>query len=576
MTQTVAENLVDSLAQAGVQRVYGIVGDSLNPVTDAIRRSDKLRWVHVRHEETAAFAAGAEAQLTGQLAVCAGSCGPGNLHLINGLYDAHRSMAPVLAIAAHIPSSEIGTGYFQETHPDQLFRECSHYCELVSSPRQMPRVLQTAMQHAVSKRGVAVIVLSGDVAAQEVPSKSFAHGLVTALPVVRPADADLARLANLLNKGKRVTLFCGSGCAGAHDEVVALADKLKAPVGYAFRGKEWIEYDNPCAVGMSGLLGWGAAYQAMHACDVLLLLGTDFPYETFMPTNPQVAQIDIRAERLGRRSKLDLGLCGDVRDTIQALMPLLKPKTDRTFLDAMLKQHQSAQRKLRTYVDNVGKRRPIHPEYVAATLDELAAQDAVFTMDTGMCAVWGARYLSAAKGRRFLGSFNHGSMANALVQAIGAQAAYPARQVISLSGDGGLAMLMGDLLTLPQYQLPLKIVLFNNHRLGMVQMEMEVAGLPHYGCELKNPNFAAVAQAIGLMGLRVEDPAEVRPALQKALASSGPALVDVVTDPNVLAMPPKATVQQAKGFALAMTKMAFTGEAADVLDTVMANWREFA
>jgi pyruvate dehydrogenase (quinone) len=574
MSRTIAEDLVDTLAKAGVQRIYGIVGDSLNPVTDAIRRSGKVKWIHVRHEETAAFAAGAEAQLTGQLAVCAGSCGPGNLHLINGLFDAHRSMAPVLAIAAHIPSSEIGTGYFQETHPDQLFRECSHYCELISNPRQAPRVLQTAMQHAVSKRGVSVIVLSGDVAAMEVPPKASVPGLVTALPVVRPADADLARLADLLNKGRRVTLFCGSGCAEAHAEVVALAEKLKAPVGYAFRGKEWVEYDNPCAVGMSGLLGWGAAYKAMHACDVLLLLGTDFPYETFMPTNPQVAQIDIRAERLGRRSKLDLGLCGDVRDTIRALLPHIEPKSDRTFLDAMLEQQKVALRKLRTYVEHVGTRRPIHPEYVAATLNELAAQDAVFTMDTGMSTVWGARYLSASKGRRFLGSFNHGSMANALPQAIGAQAAYPGRQVISLSGDGGLAMLMGDLLTIPQYQMPLKIVLFNNHRLGMVQMEMAVAGLPHYGCELKNPNFAEVAQAIGLMGLRVEDPVEVRPALERALASKGPALVDVVTDPNVLAMPPKATIQQSKGFAMAMTRMAFAGEAADVLDTVMANWRE--
>ncbi|HEY2159124.1 MAG TPA: thiamine pyrophosphate-binding protein, partial [Isosphaeraceae bacterium] len=365
MSRTVAEELVDTLVRAGVQRIHGIVGDSLNPVTDAIRRSGKVRWMHVRHEETAAFAAGAEAQLTGQLAVCAGSCGPGNLHLINGLFDAHRSMAPVLAIAAHIPSSEIGTGYFQETHPDQLFRECSHYCELVSNPRQMPRVLQTAMQHAVSKRGVSVIVLSGDVAAMDVPSDTLAHGLVTALPVVRPADADLARLADLLNKGRRVTLFCGSGCAGAHAEVVALAETLKAPVGYAFRGKEWVEHDNPFAVGMSGLLGWGAAYKAMHGCDVLLLLGTDFPYETFMPTSPQVAQVDVRAERLGRRSKLDLGLCGDVGDTIRALLPHLEPKSDRTFLDAMLEQQKAAERKLRAHVDHVSTRRPIHPEYVA-------------------------------------------------------------------------------------------------------------------------------------------------------------------------------------------------------------------
>jgi pyruvate dehydrogenase (quinone) len=572
MARTVGEHLVDTLAKASVRQIYGVVGDSLNPVTDALRRS-KLKWVDVRNEESGAFAAGAEAQLTGQLAVCAGSCGPGNLHLINGLFDAHRSAAPVLAIAAHIPSSEIGTGYFQETHPEQLFRECSHYCELISNPRQAPRVVQSAMQHAVSKRGVSVIVLPGDVAALEQPSNGFAQRAVAACPQIRPCDHDLARLADLLNRGKRVTLFCGAGCAGAHDEVVALADKLKAPVGYSFRGKEWIEYDNPNAVGMTGLLGWGAAYKAMHACDVLVLLGTDFPYESFLPANPKIAQVDVRAERLGRRSKLDLGLCGDVRETIRALLPLVQPVTDRAFLDAMLKEHAAARQKLRAYVDHVGTRRPIHPEHVAATVNELAAKDAVFTVDTGMCAVWGARYVEAAKDRRIVGSFNHGSMANALPQAIGAQTAYPGRQVISFSGDGGLAMLMGELLTLAQYQLPVKIVLFDNHRLGMVSLEQEVGGYPQFGVELKNPNFAALAEAVGLTGLRVEDPAEVRPAVEKALATKGPVLVDMVTDPAVLAMPPKATIQQAKGFALAMTKMAFTGELGDVTDTVMANWR---
>ena len=572
MARTVAENLVGTLAQAGVQRIYGVVGDSLNPVTDALRRS-KLRWLHVRHEETAAFAAGAEAQLTGQLAVCAGSCGPGNLHLINGLFDAHRSGAPVLAIAAHIPSSEIGTDYFQETHPEQLFRECSHYCELVSHPRQAQRVMQSAVQHAISKRGVSVIVLPGDVAAMAEPTGAFVHGAAATLPLVRPADDDLARLADLVNRARKVTLFCGAGCAGAHDEVVALAQKLQAPVGFSFRGKEWVEYDNDHAVGMSGLLGWGAAYKAMHECDVLLLLGTDFPYENFMPTAPKIVQIDIRAERLGRRSKLDLGLCGDVRETLRALLPLLEAKADGTFLGAMVEKHRAALRKLRAYVDHVSKRRPIHPEHVAATLDELAGENAVFTIDTGMCAVWGARYLHAAKDRRILGSFNHGSMANALPQAIGAQTAYPGRQVISLSGDGGLSMLMGELLTAAQYQLAVKIIVFNNHRLGMVQLEQEVAGLPHYGVELKNPNFATLAQAVGLTGIRVEDPADVRTALQRAMDSSGPALVDVVTDPNVLSVPPKATIEQAEGFALAMTKMAFTGEVGDVTDTVMANWR---
>jgi pyruvate dehydrogenase (quinone) len=572
MSRTVAEELVETLAQAGVQRIYGLVGDSLNPVIDALHRSSKVEWVHVRHEETAAYAAGAEAQLTGKLAVCAGSCGPGNLHLINGLFDAHRSMAPVLAIASHIPTSEIGMGYFQETHPDQLFRECSHYCELVSNPRQMPRVLQSAMQHAVSQRGVSVMVLPGDIAALKATADAPGHRIVAGLPLVRPTDADLVRLADLVNRAPNVTLFCGSGCAGARDELLALADKLKAPIGYAFRGKEWVEYDNPYQVGMSGLLGWGAAYKAMHDCDALLLLGTDFPYDSFMPTGPKIAQVDIRGERLGRRSKLDLGLCGDVRETIKALLPLVEPKINREFLDAMLKQHQAARRKLRAGVDDT--RRPIHPGYVATVLDELAGPDAVFTADTGMCCVWGARYLGAAKGRRLLGSFVHGSMANALPQAIGAQAAYPGRQVIALSGDGGFAMLMGDVLTLGQHDLPVKIILFNNHSLGMVELEMEVAGMSPFGCNLKNPNFAALAQAVGLFGVRVEDPAEVRPALEQALAYHGPALVDVVTDPKVLAMPPRATIQQAAGFALAMTKVVFAGQIDDVLDTVAANWRE--
>jgi len=573
MARTVADHLVDTLARAGVRQIYGVVGDSLNPVTDALRRNGSIKWIDVRNEESGAFAAGAEAQLTGKLAVCAGSCGPGNLHLINGLYDAHRSMAPVLAIAAHIPSSEIGTGYFQETHPEQLFRECSHYCELISNPAQAPRVVHSAMQHAVSKRGVSVIVLPGDVAALDESPNGVAQGAAAACPQVRPCDGDLARLADLLNGARRVTLFCGAGCAGAHDEVAALADKLKAPVGYSFRGKEWIECDNPNAVGMTGLLGWGAAYKAMHGCDVLLLLGTDFPYESFMPTKPKIAQVDIRAERLGRRSKLELGLCGDVRETIRALLPLVKPATDPSFLDAMLEQNEVARQKLRAYVDHVGKRRPIHPEYVAATVNELAAHDAVFTVDTGMCCVWGARYLEAARNRRVIGSFNHGSMANALPQAIGAQTAFPGRQVISFSGDGGLAMLMGELLTLAQYQLPVKIILFDNHRLGMVSLEQEAGGYPQFGVELKNPNFAALAEAVGLTGLRVEDPEQVRGALEKALATKGPVLVDVVTDPNVLAVPPKATIQQAKGFALAMTKMVFSGELADVTDTVMANWR---
>lgn len=574
MSQTVAEQFVETLVQAGVKRIYGLVGDSLNPVTDALHRSGKVDWIHVRHEETAAFAAGAEAQLTGKIAVCAGSCGPGNLHLINGLFDAHRSMAPVLAIASHIPLSEIGIGFFQETHPENLFRECSHYCELISSPTQVPRVLQSALQHAVSLGGVSVVVLPGDVAALPSAESAAGRGIVTRLPVVRPADADMALLAQMLNSAPKVTLFCGRGCAEAHDELLALANKLKAPIGYAFRGKEWVEYGNPFAVGMSGLLGWGAACQAMHDCDALLLLGTDFPYQDYMPTRPKIAQVELRAERLGRRAKLDLGLCGDVRETIRAVLPLIEPKTDRRFLDSMLEVHQAAHRKLRGELARVATRRPIHPAYVAAILDELAGSDAVFTADTGMSCVWAARYLSASKGRRLLGSFVHGSMANALPQAIGAQAAFPDRQVIALSGDGGFAMLMGDVLTLGQHNLPIKIILFNNHSLAMVQLEMEVAGMSPYGCDLKNPSFAALALSIGLFGIRVEDPADVRPAIARALAHKGPALVEVITDPNALAMPPRATLNQAAGFALAMTKIAIEGKVDDVAGIVANNWRE--
>jgi pyruvate dehydrogenase (quinone) len=571
--RTVAEELVDHLANAGVERIYGIVGDSLNPVTDAVRRSGKLQWVHVRHEEVGAFAAGAEAQLSGKLVACAGSCGPGNVHLINGLYDAHRSMAPVLAIAAQIPSSEIGTGYFQETHPERTFQECSHYCELIASPKQMPRTLQIAMQNAIAKGGVGVVVLPGDVAGMPMPDGALSHGLMTSRPVTRPPDDEVARLADLINDAGRVTLFCGSGCAGAHDELLALAETLKAPIGHAYRAKQFVQYDNPYDVGMTGMLGYGAAYEAMHECDLLLLLGTDFPYDPFMPTRCKIAQVDLRGEHLGRRSRLDLGLCGDVRATLQALLPALTPKGDGMFLEAMQKHHHKARRKLDVYVNHVGKRRPLHPEYVAATLNELASEDAVFTVDTGMCNVWSARYIEATKERRILASYSHGSMANALPQAIGAQFLYPERQVISMSGDGGFAMLMGDFLTLTQYDLPVKVILFNNSALGMVKLEMEAFGIPDWQTDLKNPNFAKVAEAMGVLGVRIEDPAEVRSGLQRALAHPGPALVDVVTDPNALSMPPHITAEQVEGFALSMSKLVLSGHVDEVVATVEANWR---
>ncbi|MFP1624957.1 pyruvate dehydrogenase [Streptomyces sp. 5K101] len=572
--QNVAEQFVDILVRAGVQRLYGVVGDSLNPVVDAVRRNAAIDWVQVRHEETAAFAAGAEAQITGRLAACAGSCGPGNLHLINGLYDAHRSMASVLALASHIPSSEIGLGYFQETHPDQLFRECSHYCEMISSPQQMPRLLQSAVQHAIGRSGVSVVSMPGDIADRPAPDKTIEHALVTTRPTVRPGDAELDKLVAMIDEADRVTLFCGSGTAGAHAEVMQFAERIKSPVGHALRGKEWIQYDNPYDVGMSGLLGYGAAYEATHECDLLILLGTDFPYNAFLPDDVKIAQIDVRPEHLGRRSKLDLAVWGDVRETLRCLIPRVRAKTSRRFLDKMLKKHADAlEGVVKAYTRKVEKHIPIHPEYVASVVDELADEDAVFTVDTGMCNVWAARYLTPNGRRRIIGSFSHGSMANALPQAIGAQLTDRRRQVVSLSGDGGFTMLMGDFLTLLQYDLPVKIVLFNNSSLGMVELEMLVAGLPSFGTANHNPDFAAVARAAGAYGVRVEKPRQLAGALKDAFRHKGPALVDVVTDPNALSIPPKIHAEMVTGFALSASKIVLDGGVGRMLQMARSNLR---
>lgn len=572
-TKTVAEQIVEELVAAGVERIYGLTGDSLNSITDAVRRSGKIDWVHVRHEEAAAFMASAEAQLTGKLAVCAASCGPGSLHLLNGLYDAHRSMAPVLALATHIPSDQIGMGYFQETHPERLFQECSVYCELVSSAAQMPRLLQIAMQNAVGKGGVGVVILPGDIAAQKLPSDALQHPIVTSKPTVRPADAEIEKLAAMINGAGRVTLFCGAGCRDAHAEMLQLAQIAQAPVGYAYRGKQYVEHDNPHAVGMTGLLGWGACFDAMHGCDLLVLLGTDFPYPNFYPTGCEIAQVELRPEHVGRRCRVDMGLLGDVGETLRALMPLLTPKTDSAFLDKMLAEHRKKVYDLGVYTRDPKDDALIHPEFLAATINEVAAADAVFTVDTGEVNIWEAHFIRAARDRRFLISASHGSMANALPFAIAAQKTYPDRQVISLSGDGGLAMLMGELLTVVQYDLPVKIVVFNNGVLGFVQLEMEAAGYPAWQTDLKNPNFAKMAEAIGMLGVRVEQSSDLKAGLARALAHPGPALIDVVTDANALSMPPKITAQQAKGFSLTMGKLVLSGDAAEVAKIVESNLR---
>jgi pyruvate dehydrogenase (quinone) len=574
MAATVADRMVETLAAAGVARIYGLVGDSLNGFTDSLRRHGKIAWLHVRHEEVAAFAAGAEAHLTGNLAVCAGSCGPGNLHLINGLFDCQRSRVPVLAIAAHIPSPEIGSGYFQETHPESLFRECSSYCELVASAEQMPRALEMAIRHAVTQRAVAVLVIPGDVALRPAPAAPPPKpaGLLPTLPVTLPPPDAIERLAAWLGEAGKITLLCGSGCAGAHDEVLALAEALKAPVVHALKGKEHVEWDNPYDVGMTGLIGFASGYRAMEACDTLLMLGTDFPYRQFYPDHARIAQIDLRGENIGRRAPVELGLVGDVRATLRALVPRLNPRTDRAHLDAALAHYQDARKDL----DDLATGRKggvLHPQHIARALGALAAEDAIFTCDVGLPTVWAARYLTMNGRRRLIGSFWHGSMANAMAQAIGAQAASPGRQVISLSGDGGFTMLMGDLLSLKQLRLPAKIVVFNNGALGFIELEQKSSGFLNTGTELENPNFAAMAEAVGIKGVRIEDPADVEGKLAEALAHPGPVLVDAVVNRMELAMPPKITAQMAKGFTLYMVRAVLNGRTDEIVDLALSNVR---
>jgi pyruvate dehydrogenase (quinone) len=578
MARLVADQFVETLAAAGVRRIYGIVGDSLNGLTDAVRRRGKIEWLHVRHEEVAAFAAGAEAHLTGEIAVCAGSCGPGNLHLINGLFDCHRSRVPVLGIAAHIPSPEIGSGYFQETHPQTLFQECSHYCELVSMAHQMPRVLEVAIREAVGKRGVSVVVIPGDVALQPASTapEPKPAGLLPPSPVVTPSRGELDRLAALLNGDDRVTILCGSGCQGAHDELLAVGERLKAPMVHALRGKEHVEWDNPYDVGMTGLIGFSSGYYAMQGCDVLLMLGTDFPYRQFYPegNGVRIAQVDLRAENIGRRVAVDLGIVGDVRATLSSLLPLLKQKREGSHL-AQAQQHYAKSRKA---LDDLAKGRPgtrlIHPQQIAKTISDQAAADAIFTCDVGLPTVWAARYLAMNGKRRLLGSFWHGSMANAMAQAIGAQAASPGRQVISLSGDGGFTMLMGDFISLQQLKLPVKVVVFNNGTLSFVELEQKSTGFLDFGVDFLNPNFAAMAKAMGVYSVRLEDPADVEPGIAAALAHKGPVLIDAVVNRSELAMPPSITFEMAKGFTLFMVKAIMSGRGDEIIDLAKTNlWR---
>jgi pyruvate dehydrogenase (quinone) len=568
---TISDLIIETLERAGVSRVYGLPGDSLNGFTDALRRNSHLAWEHVRHEEAAAFAAAGEAAVTGELAVCAASCGPGNLHLINGLFDAHRSRVPVLAIAAHIPSSEIGTTYFQETHPQELFRECSVYCELASTTEQFPYILDTAVRTALEKRGVAVLVIPGDLLVARGPRPRAITTIRRTSSVIRPSDGELEAAARALDAAERVTILAGAGCEGAHEQMVAIAHALQAPVVHTLRGKEFVEHDNPFDVGMTGLLGFMSGYHAMAECDVLLMLGTDFPYREFYPEHATVIQVDVRGEQIGRRTAVDIALVGTVKDTVEALLPKLRAKADARHLTMMRDTYVQSRGALDSVAVNDRNRSPLHPQFVARTIDEVADDDAVFIADVGTPVIWAARYLRMNGRRRLIGSFNHGSMANALPQAIGVQASQPGRQVITLSGDGGLAMMFGDLITLQQLDLPVKVVVFNNGSLGFVELEMKAGGFVNYGTDLSNPNFAAVARAMGMHGTRVDRPDDLAVALRTAFAHPGSALIEVMVEPQELALPPTITPAEVKGFSLYALRSVLSGRADELIGLAKAN-----
>lgn len=573
MAESIAHYIARYLSEAGIKRIWGVTGDSLNGLSDSIGRLKTIEWMGTRHEEAAAFAAGAEAHLTGELTVCAGSCGPGNLHLINGLYDCNRNHTPVLAIAAHIPSSEIGSGYFQETHPQELFRECSVYCELISTPDQMPYVLEVAMRTAIAKKGVAVIVLPGDIALKAMPEGTGIRWNAPQQPTILPPESQIDALADLLNRSGKTTLLCGAGCANAREDVLALAEALQSPIVHALRGKEFMDYENPFDVGMTGLIGFSSGYSAMESADTLLILGSGFPYRAFYPDKAKIAQIDVRPEVLGAHTQVDLGILGDVGATVRALLPKIKAGKSGQFLKDAKKNYVKSRDGLDALATEKSPIGQIHPQYVATLLSDKASDEAVFTCDVGTPTVWAARYLKMNGKRRLIGSFAHGSMANALSQAIGAQASNPDRQVVAMCGDGGLSMMMGEILTVTQLNLPIKIVVFHNRSLGFVAMEMKAGGYISDSTDLSSPDFAKIAEAAGMKGIHVEDAKALPAALDEAFATPGPVLLDVMTAKQELVMPPQITMEQAKGFSLYMMRAILNGRGDELLELTRTNLR---
>lgn len=572
MGKNVAHQIVELLEKANIKRVYAVTGDSLNFFNIAVKQSDKIDWVHVRHEEVGAYAATAESELAG-IGCCAGSSGPGHVHLINGVYEAHKSRTPLLVIASTIPTIEFGTDYFQETNTIKLFDDCSCYNQMITRPEQVPRMVHTAIQNAIFKKDVAVIGLPGDIAEMDAVEDNYTNNFFFNKPIIIPNKNELQHAAQLINEAKKITLFCGIGASEANAEVVELSKHLNAPVGYSFKGKMSIQPNNPNEVGMTGLLGQPSAYHAMHKSDLIFLIGTDFPYKDFIPTDKKIIQLDTEGSKLGRRAKIDLGLVGNAKETIHELLQLINQKEDRDFLDSQLELYKKVLENKMTYVHEKGKENAIQPEYAAYLLDELATKDAIFTVDTGMCCVWGARYITGTGDRKMLGSFNHGSMANAMPQAIGAQNTYPDRQVVAMCGDGGLSMLLGDLATIKQYKLPIKIIVFNNRTLGMVKLEMEVAGLPDNETNMENPDFAMIGKAMGIESENIHNPDDLPDAIGRAFSHNGPYLLSVFTNPNALAMPPKVDIDQMLGMTKSMAKLMLGGKMDEVMDTIKSNYK---
>ncbi|HEV8071410.1 MAG TPA: thiamine pyrophosphate-dependent enzyme [Planctomycetaceae bacterium] len=575
MSRNVADLLWEMLANAGVKRCYGIVGDALNPVIDGLRRNGKIEFIHVRHEEYGVFAAVAEACLAGNPVAVCGTAGPGVVHLFNGLMDARKEGAPIIAIAGDVESQLIDTEALEELNPYKFFETASLYTARLVNPGQARAIITTAILTAVTQKGPTVISIPGDVAMADVAVESTKISVPSA-PLFRPSDADLKQLATMINDAKAVAIFGGEGCRDARDEVIQLANKLKAPVGYSFRGKQWLEHDNPNAVGMTGLLGYGGAYKAIHEADLLLLLGTDFPFSEFLPGHRvKKVQIDKNPKHVGRRTALDLGLVGDIQSTVAALLKIVSDKTDGRFLEKHVAETKSFHELLQHYVVKGPGIKPIRPEFLAATLSELASDEALFFADTGTACMWLARHIQGGRSRRLFGSFSWASMANAAPNAFGAQLAFPGRQTIALCGDGGFTMLgLGDLLTQVERKTPVVQIILNNESLDFVNIEQQEAGMLPFGVEFKNPNFAKVAEAMGAKGIRIEEPGDVRGGLAEALAhKGGPVVVDAVVDPFALSMPSHVPFHAAKGFTLSLAKQVWNGKMDAVIKTMERNVR---